>query len=153
MHTPHGLETVLAALPTGRLRRFHLEFLDVRRLDGTGAQFGLVNLGRVSGVNLARFTHLDTLIVHCGPMIEDVHRLRETVASWWSTMAASQKLILYTAMCGVWEGLWGGGDLEILHKYADVVEETCNGMLCSECHHRNDMEPLDAVFANIGNFK
>ena len=124
IQTAHDVERVLAALPPHRLRKLHMEFPDIRSLYGTGVQSASEYSGASSGVNLENFTDLDTLIVHCGPIVEDVSRLRETLASWNPTRASSQNLILYTTMYGVWEGLWGDEHSDIFHEYAEVVEET-----------------------------
>lgn len=127
MQAAHGVESVLDALPPNRLRKLHLEFLDLHRIDLIGTQVDPTATNGNSGVNLSKFTDLDTLIVQCRPMIEDVNRLQETLASWKPIRVSSRTLMLYTTMQGVWESLWEGGDLEMSRRYADVVEEASTG--------------------------
>ena len=123
----HGAKSLLDALPPNRLQKFHLEFLDLRRADLTGPQADPTTASGSGEIDLRKFTNLHTLIVRCRPIIEDDYRLRETIASWKPTEVSFRTLILYTSMQGIWEGLWGDGDLEMSRIFADIVEETCAG--------------------------
>ena len=134
MQATHGVESMLEALPPNRLRKLHLEFLDLHRIALIDTQVDPTATNGNGGVNLSKFTDLDTLIIQCRPMIEDVNRLHETLASWKPMRVSSRTLTLYTTMRGVWEGLWEGGDHEMSRRYADVVEETSTGPFSPSIH-------------------